>query len=145
MKFSGPYSTAALLWKTWAKTAICNNRYSSILRRCRRKEQVQRRLSCLTVHLQNLFTKGDKRYEGTFMLELHKFYYDYYTAPTTSPIKYFYVLGWCLIQTLKLEKRKSDFAPKCNSYQNDRNEWRTEKEIWQHMPISVQMITEQLV
>ena len=47
-----------------------------------------------TVHLHNLFTKGDKRYEGTFMLELHKFYYDYYTAPTTSPIKYFYAPGW---------------------------------------------------
>lgn len=47
-----------------------------------------------TLRLHSLFEKGDKRYKGTFMLELHKYYYDYYKTPSSSPIKYFYAPGW---------------------------------------------------
>lgn len=47
-----------------------------------------------TVRLHNLFEQGDSRYEGTFMLELHKYYYDYYTSSSTSPVKYFYAPRW---------------------------------------------------
>ena len=47
-----------------------------------------------TLHLHNLFEQGDLRYEGTFMLELHKYYYDYYNNPSESTIKYFYAPRW---------------------------------------------------
>ena len=47
-----------------------------------------------TLHLHNLFEPGDMRYEGTFMLELHKYYYDYYTKADESPVKYFYAPRW---------------------------------------------------
>lgn len=47
-----------------------------------------------TLHLHQLFQPGDLRYEGTFMLELRKYYYDHYTAAATSPVKYFYAPGW---------------------------------------------------
>ena len=47
-----------------------------------------------TLHLHKLFQEGDMRYEGTFMLELHQYYYDYYTKADESPIKYFYAPRW---------------------------------------------------
>ncbi|MCD8572390.1 MAG: hypothetical protein LRY48_03590 [Bacteroides graminisolvens] len=59
-----------------------------------------------TVHLHNLFTKGDKRYEGTFMLELHKFYYDYYTAPTTLPLSISMLPAGCRMLTSLLGRTK---------------------------------------
>lgn len=49
-----------------------------------------------TYHLHELFTEGDARYEGTFMLELYKNYYDYYdaTKKAASTVKYYYAPKW---------------------------------------------------
>ena len=47
-----------------------------------------------------------------------------YTAPTTSPIKYFYAPGWMSdtdIEAWKNEKIRT-LRQNDNSYQNDRNE-----------------------
>lgn len=60
-----------------------------------------------TVRLHQLFEKGDGRYAGTFMLELHKYYYDYYTSPTTSPMKYFYAPAWMTDEDIEAWKAKT--------------------------------------
>jgi len=46
------------------------------------------------LRLHQLFEKGDGRYEQTFMLEFHTWYFDYYSSGTTSPIKYYYAPAW---------------------------------------------------
>lgn len=58
-----------------------------------------------TLRLHELFTEGDARYEGTFMLELHKNYYDYYDASKkeTTPIKYYYAPKWVDIEAWRNE------------------------------------------
>ena len=48
-----------------------------------------------TLRLHQLFTKGDSRYEGTFMLEVHKHYYDYYQDDKSgSSVLYYYAPVW---------------------------------------------------
>jgi hypothetical protein len=47
-----------------------------------------------SLRLQQLYAKGDARLEQTFMLEFHQTYYDYYSAPTTSPIAFYYAPAW---------------------------------------------------
>lgn len=47
-----------------------------------------------TYRLHQLYTEGDNRYEGTFMLEVQKYYYDYYKGATTSAVKYYYAPAW---------------------------------------------------
>lgn len=49
-----------------------------------------------TFRLHELFTEGDSRYEGTFMLELYKGYYDFYDAAkkATSTVRYYYAPKW---------------------------------------------------
>lgn len=47
-----------------------------------------------SLRLQQLYSKGDARLEQTFMLEFHKNYFDFYLAPTTSPIIYYYAPAW---------------------------------------------------
>ena len=49
-----------------------------------------------TLHLHELFAEGDARYEGTFMLELYKKYYDYYDADAkaNSTVRYYYAPKW---------------------------------------------------
>lgn len=58
-----------------------------------------------TLHLHDLFTEGDARYEGTFMLELYKNYYDYYDAAkkAASTVKYFYAPKWVNIDAWRNE------------------------------------------
>lgn len=58
-----------------------------------------------TLHLHDLFTEGDARYEGTFMLELYKNYYDYYdaTKKATSTVKYYYAPKWVDIDAWRNE------------------------------------------
>ncbi|MFV0507131.1 MAG: RagB/SusD family nutrient uptake outer membrane protein [Bacteroidales bacterium] len=46
------------------------------------------------LRLHQLFSKGDGRYEQTFMTEFHQNYFDYYTEPTSSPIIYYYPPAW---------------------------------------------------
>lgn len=46
------------------------------------------------LRLHQLFAKGDGRYEQTFMMEFHTWYFDYYTAPSTSPVKIYYAPWW---------------------------------------------------
>lgn len=60
-----------------------------------------------TVRLHQLFEKGDGRYAGTFMLELHEYYYDYYTSPTTSPMKFFYAPSWMTDEDIEAWKAKT--------------------------------------
>lgn len=46
------------------------------------------------LRLHELYAKGDGRYEQTFMLEFHTWYFDYYTNPTNSPIQIYYAPAW---------------------------------------------------
>ena len=46
------------------------------------------------LRLHQMYLKGDGRYEQTFMLEFHKWYFDYYTSATTSEIKFYYAPAW---------------------------------------------------
>lgn len=59
-----------------------------------------------TLRLHELFTEGDSRYEGTFMLELYKQYYDYYDAEkkATSTVKYFYAPKWVDVDAWRNEE-----------------------------------------
>lgn len=61
-----------------------------------------------TLHLHQLFSEGDNRYEGTFMLELHQYYYDYYTQPLTSPIKYYYAPYWMTDNDIAMWRNSSE-------------------------------------
>lgn len=61
-----------------------------------------------TLHLHQLFSEGDNRYEGTFMLELHQYYYDYYTQPLTSPIKYYYAPYWMTDNDIAIWRNSSE-------------------------------------
>lgn len=47
-----------------------------------------------SLHLNQLFARGDGRYEQTFMQEFHTNYFDYYTSPKTSKIKFYYAPWW---------------------------------------------------
>ncbi len=47
-----------------------------------------------SLRLQQMYTRGDARLEQTFMLEFHQTYFDYYSAPATSPIIYYYAPAW---------------------------------------------------
>lgn len=47
-----------------------------------------------SLRLQQMYSRGDARLEQTFMLEFHTSYFDYYSAPTTSPIIYYYAPAW---------------------------------------------------
>lgn len=47
-----------------------------------------------SLRLQQMYSRGDARLEQTFMLEFHQSYFDYYSAPTTSPIIYYYAPAW---------------------------------------------------
>ncbi len=46
------------------------------------------------LRLHQLFAKGDGRYEQTFMLEFHTWYFDFYTNPENSPIQIYYAPAW---------------------------------------------------
>lgn len=61
-----------------------------------------------TLYLHQLFSEGDNRYEGTFMLELHQYYYDYYTQPLTSPIKYYYAPYWMTDNDIAMWRNSSE-------------------------------------
>lgn len=49
---------------------------------------------CPALRLHQMYEKGDGRWEQTFMSEFHQFYFDYYSARNTSPIKYYYAPSW---------------------------------------------------
>lgn len=46
------------------------------------------------LRLHQLYEKGDGRYEQTFMMEFHEWYFDYYNSPTTSEIQIYYAPAW---------------------------------------------------
>ena len=58
-----------------------------------------------TLRLHELFGEGDARYEGTFMLELYKNYYDHYDAAkkASSTVKYYYAPKWVNIEAWRNE------------------------------------------
>ncbi len=46
------------------------------------------------LHFHQLFTRGDGRYEQTFMMEFHEAYFDFYSDPESSEIIYYYAPWW---------------------------------------------------
>ena len=46
------------------------------------------------LRLHQLYAKGDGRYEQTFMMEFHTWYFDYYNSPAISPIQIYYAPWW---------------------------------------------------
>lgn len=55
-----------------------------------------------TIRLHQLFTKGDTRYEGTFMVQLYNSYYDLYTKTSllnTTKVLYYYPPVWEVADT----------------------------------------------
>ncbi|MCI1647600.1 MAG: RagB/SusD family nutrient uptake outer membrane protein [Bacteroides sp.] len=68
-----------------------------------------------SLRLQQLYTHGDARLEQTFMLEFHKNYFDYYTAPTTSPIIYYYAPAWATDADIVAWKADDPYGLKQNT------------------------------
>ena len=56
-----------------------------------------------TLRLHQLFTKGDSRYEGTFMVQLYNKYYDYYNLKdselASDKVLYYYPPVWAVADT----------------------------------------------
>lgn len=68
-----------------------------------------------SLRLQQLYTKGDARLEQTFMLEFHKAYFDYYSAPTTSEILYYYAPAWATDADIAAWKADDPYGLKTNT------------------------------
>ncbi len=68
-----------------------------------------------SLRLQQLYTHGDARLEQTFMLEFHKNYFDYYSAPTTSPIIYYYAPAWATDADIAAWKADDPYGLKQNT------------------------------
>jgi len=55
-----------------------------------------------TLRLHQLYTEGDSRYEGTFMVEIYNRYYDFYTKSAelnTTMVRYYYPPVWEVADT----------------------------------------------
>lgn len=68
-----------------------------------------------SLRLQQLYTKGDARLEQTFMLEFHTAYFDYYSAPTTSKILYYYAPAWATDADIDAWKADDLYGLKANT------------------------------
>ena len=65
--------------------------------------------------LQQMYDKGDGRYEQTFMLEFHDAYFDYYSNPTGSPIKFYYAPAWATDADIDAWKADDPYGLKTNT------------------------------
>lgn len=68
-----------------------------------------------SLRFQQLYTKGDARLEQTFMLEFHKTYFDYYSARTKAPIKFYYAPAWATDQDIEDWKADDPYGLKTNT------------------------------
>lgn len=68
-----------------------------------------------SLRLQQMYTRGDARLEQTFMLEFHESYFDYYSAPTTSPIIYYYAPAWATDEDIAAWKANDPYSIKKNA------------------------------
>lgn len=67
------------------------------------------------LRLHQLYDKGDGRYEQTFMQEFHTWYFDYYTNPTTSPIKIYYAPAWASDDDIAAWQADDPYGLKANT------------------------------
>jgi hypothetical protein len=67
------------------------------------------------LRLQQMYTRGDARLEQTFMLEFHQTYFDYYSAPTTSAIKFYYAPAWATDADIAAWKANDPYNLKQNT------------------------------
>jgi hypothetical protein len=68
-----------------------------------------------SLRLQQLYTRGDARLEQTFMLEFHEAYFDYYSAPTTSKIIYYYAPAWATDDDIAAWQADDPYGLKTNT------------------------------
>ncbi|WP_071145379.1 RagB/SusD family nutrient uptake outer membrane protein [Bacteroides ihuae] len=68
-----------------------------------------------SLRLQQLYTRGDARLEQTFMLEFHQSYFDYYSAPTSSSILYYYAPAWATDEDITAWKMDDPYGIKKNT------------------------------
>lgn len=68
-----------------------------------------------SLRLQQLYARGDARLEQTFMLEFHESYFDYYSAPTTSQIIYYYAPAWATDADIEAWKADDPNGIKANA------------------------------
>ncbi|MBP1615528.1 MAG: glycan metabolism protein RagB [Bacteroidetes bacterium] len=68
-----------------------------------------------SLRLQQLYTRGDARLEQTFMLEFHEAYFDYYSAPTSSSILYYYAPTWATDEDIATWKANDPYGIKKNT------------------------------
>ncbi len=68
-----------------------------------------------SLRLQQLYARGDGRLEQTFMLEFHESYFDYYSAPTTSEIIYYYAPAWMTDDDIEAWKADDPYGLKQNT------------------------------
>lgn len=62
-----------------------------------------------------MYSRGDARLEQTFMLEFHTSYFDYYSAPTSSSIIYYYAPAWATDEDIAAWKADDPYGIKKNT------------------------------
>ena len=67
------------------------------------------------LRLHQFYAKGDGRYEQTFMLEFHAWYFDYYSDPTTSEIQYYYAPAWATDDDIAAWQADDPYGLKTNT------------------------------
>ncbi len=67
------------------------------------------------LRLHQRYDRGDGRYEQTFMMEFHTWYFDYYTDPTTSPIKIYYAPAWATDDDIAAWRADDPYGLKTNT------------------------------
>lgn len=65
-----------------------------------------------SLRLQQMYARGDARLDQTFMLEFHQNYFDYYSAPTTSPILFYYAPAWATDEDIAAWKADDPYSIK---------------------------------
>jgi len=68
-----------------------------------------------SLRLQQMYSRGDARLEQTFMLEFHTSYFDYYSAPTSSSIIYYYAPAWATDEDIAAWKADDPYGIKKNT------------------------------
>lgn len=67
------------------------------------------------LHFHHQFAEGDGRYEQTFMMEFHESYFDFYSAPTTSAIIYYYPPWYATDEDIAAWKADDPYGLKTNT------------------------------
>ncbi len=67
------------------------------------------------LRLHQLYNEGDGRYEQTFMLEFHTWYFDYYSSPTSSPVKIYYAPAWATDDDISAWQANDPYNLKTNA------------------------------